>query len=129
MPKFYRWLSERFPLINVAVDNPATMCEFDNLYLDMNGIIHVCSHPRDAEVTKKLSEKDMMLARGAPCPCVQQIRSISAASPPAHAHSVHDLLERRGLMSQASADCRLGAAFEQATSLTSYSSSPPTRQL
>lgn len=43
IPKFYRWLSERYPLINQDhSDN--SMPEIDNLYLDMNGIIHMSSH-------------------------------------------------------------------------------------
>lgn len=43
IPKFYRWLSERYPLINQEVSDFNLPCT-DNLYLDMNGIIHVSSH-------------------------------------------------------------------------------------
>ncbi|KAJ9699593.1 hypothetical protein PVL29_008270 [Vitis rotundifolia] len=55
VPSFYRWLVNKYPEIVVrAVEderesssaNPNGI-EFDNLYLDMNGIIHPCFHPED----------------------------------------------------------------------------------
>ena len=40
VPKFFRWLAERYPLVVNSLAEPHPVV--DNLYLDMNGIIHVC---------------------------------------------------------------------------------------
>jgi hypothetical protein len=58
IPKFYRWLSERYPLINMP--GGATVVPImDNFYLDMNGIIHNCTHGNNPDV--KLTEDEMIM--------------------------------------------------------------------
>lgn len=58
VPKFYRWISERYPCLSEVVKE-YQIPEFDNLYLDMNGIIHVCSHPNDNDPHFRISEEKM----------------------------------------------------------------------
>nr|CCC91594.1 putative exoribonuclease 1 [Trypanosoma congolense IL3000] len=61
VPKFFRWIAERYPMVITPFrDFPPPV---DNLYLDVNGIIHNCSHPNDANSSAKvLTEKEMIEA-------------------------------------------------------------------
>lgn len=60
VPKFYRWLSERAPLINQAIDDETLLPETDHLYLDLNGVIHNATHGDGA--SRKISMADVMMA-------------------------------------------------------------------
>lgn len=44
IPRFYRWASERWPLINQAIDDTTLLPGFDTLLLDLNGSIHTATH-------------------------------------------------------------------------------------
>uniref|UniRef100_UPI0035CD3D4A 5'-3' exoribonuclease n=1 Tax=Komagataella phaffii TaxID=460519 RepID=UPI0035CD3D4A len=76
VPALFRWLSRKYPKIispviqdeDVDIDgesrptryeDPNPNGELDNLYLDMNGIVHPCSHPEHKPVPE--TEDEMML--------------------------------------------------------------------
>ncbi|CAH1774576.1 unnamed protein product [Owenia fusiformis] len=56
VPKFYRWISERYPCLSEVVKE-YQIPEFDNLYLDMNGVVHTCSHPEDDNPHFRITEE------------------------------------------------------------------------
>eukprot|EP00127_Corallochytrium_limacisporum_P006960 Clim_evm14s239 gene=Clim_evmTU14s239 len=60
VPKFFRWISERYPGIAQQVVD-GEIPEFDNLYLDMNNIIHPCSHPNDDDPNQTFTEEDIFV--------------------------------------------------------------------
>jgi 5'-3' exoribonuclease 1 len=61
VPKFFRWMSERYPAISQLIAENR-IPEFDCLYLDMNGIIHNCTHKDSDDATFRMSEEQMFIA-------------------------------------------------------------------
>ncbi|CAL6099758.1 5'-3'_exoribonuclease 2 [Hexamita inflata] len=53
IPTLFRWLKDRYPKI---LQNNDAAPRVDNLYIDMNGMIHPCFHPEGRDAPKNLNE-------------------------------------------------------------------------
>lgn len=58
IPKFFRWMNDRYPGL-LATAKESQLPDIDNFYLDMNGIIHNCTHPCDGNVHFRITEAEM----------------------------------------------------------------------
>ena len=58
IPKFFKWLSNRYPLITTEIKKEEDCPPCDNLYLDMNSIVHNCIHGNDPKRHEYISRLD-----------------------------------------------------------------------
>jgi len=56
IPKFFKWLSQRYPMITQQITREEDCPPTDNLYLDLNSIVHNCIHGNDPKRHEHISQ-------------------------------------------------------------------------
>ena len=74
IPKFYRYLSERYPQINEIVTSPQYLPSCDYLYLDLNGVIHNATHGDSITQGVRSDESVAVYIMGYICNIFKQIQ-------------------------------------------------------
>ena len=56
IPKFFKWLTRRYPMILQNMQKEEECPPSDNLYMDLNGIVHNAIHGNDAQRHERISK-------------------------------------------------------------------------
>lgn len=96
IPKMFRWLTDQYPNINRRLSEGLTPnLQVDNFYLDMNGIIHPCTHGNAEGQIIVLDEtamfKKIFLYVDRYVPCYMWLRCVPHVSSNSHISSPRDL--------------------------------------
>ncbi len=72
IPKLFRWISERYPLLLRPADKfpppqfgtleNNILIALDNFYLDFNGVIHICTHRGEDDHLAPKTDKEVMFS-------------------------------------------------------------------